>query len=125
MDTRDQAAPRWEAFVDDLLNAALKKSPDMRQRLGSGEHVDLWNRESVRAALYDVAVAFLAAAATPPAPWPVLLPLLNDYAMAMTDAASHQSDSKVDIANSQALKALQNLRAAIYGDANKYGEVAR
>lgn len=61
----------------------------------------------------------------PPAPktWPELLPLLNDYAMAMTDAALHQSASKGDIAKTQAMKALRRLRAAIYGDEKKYGEV--
>lgn len=60
-----------------------------------------------------------------PKAWPELLPLLNDYAGAMTDAALHQSASKVDIAKSQAMKALQRLRAAIYGDAKRYGEVPR
>lgn len=58
-----------------------------------------------------------------PKPWPELLPLLNDYAMAMTDAALHQSASKGDIAKTQAMKALRRLRASIYGDEKKYGEV--
>lgn len=67
-------------------------------------------------------------AATPmpkPRPWPELLLLLNDYASAMTDAAQHQAASKVDIAKSQAMKALRGLREAIYGDEKRYGEVPR
>jgi hypothetical protein len=60
-----------------------------------------------------------------PKPWPELLPLVNDYATAMTDAAQHQAASKVDIAKSQAMKALGRLRTAIYGDEKSYGEVQR
>lgn len=63
--------------------------------------------------------------AAKPKPWPELLPLFNDYATAMIDAALHQSASKQDIAKSQAVKALQRLREAIYGDAKSYGEVRR
>ncbi|MFN3303144.1 MAG: hypothetical protein ACK44A_05420 [Roseateles sp.] len=66
-----------------------------------------------------------APAAAAPKPWPELLLLLNDYAMAMTDASQHQAASKVDIAKTQAMKALARLRAAIYGDEKSYGEVQR
>lgn len=45
--------------------------------------------------------------------WPELLPLLNSYAMAMHDAASHQSASRADIAQAQAMSALQEIRRAV------------
>lgn len=45
--------------------------------------------------------------------WPELLRLLNSYAMAMHDAASHQSASRADIAQAQALSTLQEIRRAV------------
>lgn len=45
--------------------------------------------------------------------WPELLPLINSYAMAMHDAASHRSASRADIAQAQALSALQEIRRAV------------
>lgn len=45
--------------------------------------------------------------------WPTLLALFNDYAMALTDAASHQSASRADIAQTSALSALKRIRKAI------------